>query len=74
MPFEEQTIVLYAALNGFLDEVGLAFIKQFEMRFLDYVRKQYRAEILDSIKKSGELSSAVENKLKEVITEYKSIK
>jgi len=39
MPFEKQVVILYAALNGFLDDVPLEKIKSFEEKFLDYLNK-----------------------------------
>ncbi|MBI5732431.1 F0F1 ATP synthase subunit alpha [Candidatus Jorgensenbacteria bacterium] len=73
MPFENQTIILYAALNGFLNEVPLADIKRFEESFIDYVSKRYDESILKPLREKNDMDQTVEKKLKDVIEEFKGI-
>ena len=71
--FEQAVVVLYSALNGYVDDIPLEKAKQFETHLVDYLEKRYRAEILDEIQKTGDLSERVEARLKEVIGEAKGI-
>jgi len=54
MPVEEQVVILFAATRGFLDDVPNARVKEFESRFLDYMRRE-QADILTNIRTSGVL-------------------
>jgi len=71
--FEQAVVVLYSALNGYIDDIPLEKAKRFEAHLVDYLEKRYRAEILDEIQKTGDLSEHVEARLKEVIGEAKGI-
>jgi F-type H+-transporting ATPase subunit alpha len=73
VPFERQVVVLYAALNGYLDDIRKADIKTFEAKLLDYLEKRHLDEVLKPIAESGELTDQVEAKLKQAIEEAKQI-
>ncbi|RJQ36368.1 F0F1 ATP synthase subunit alpha [Candidatus Parcubacteria bacterium] len=71
VPFERQVVVLYAALNGYLDDIAIADVKAFEAKLLDYLDKRYRDTILAPIAKSGALDDAAEAALTAAIEEAK---
>lgn len=52
---EEQVPVIYAGVNGFLDDIPVSRIGEFEEAFLSSL-KSNQPEILDAIKTRGELS------------------
>jgi len=55
MPVEEQVMVLYAATRGFLDDVPLGRIREFEQKLLAWLKSK-RPEILAGIRNLGTLS------------------
>ena len=55
MPMEEQVVVIYAGVNGYLDGVRVADIGRYERQLLDELRGGGR-EILDAIRTSGDLA------------------
>ncbi|HUI70698.1 MAG TPA: F0F1 ATP synthase subunit alpha [Spirochaetia bacterium] len=55
MPVEEQVMVLYAATRGFLDDVPLGRVKEFEQKLLTWLRSK-QPEILAGIRNLGTLS------------------
>lgn len=55
MPVEEQVMVLYAATRGFLDDVPVGRVKEFEQKFLGWLRNR-QPEILAGIRNLGTLS------------------
>jgi len=55
LPVEEQVMVLYAATRGFLDDVPVGQVREFEARFLDYLRRE-KPEILAGVRNLGTLS------------------
>ncbi len=54
IPFERQVVTLYAALNGYLDELPLTSVKKFESDFIDFLEKLHRDDVLMAIKTSGQ--------------------
>jgi len=70
MPVEEQVVVIYAATNGYLDDLDVRLVGAFEKGFLEYLRAE-QPDILGEIRSSGDLSEAVEEKLKQAVETYK---
>ncbi len=69
MPFEEQVLVLYAALNGYFNKFQPEEIQKIEAKFLEYV-KDLHGDLLDSLKKERAITDEIEGKLKEVIEKF----
>jgi F-type H+-transporting ATPase subunit alpha len=72
MPVEEQVVSIYAAVNGFLDDVDLDKIAAFENEFHKYLRSS-RPEILKGIAEKKEITKDNEEALKKAIQEFKTI-
>ena len=66
MPVEEQVVVLFAGVNGFLDKIALTDIGRFESGLLDALRGSGK-EILDNIRAENKISDDTESKLKEAV-------
>jgi F-type H+-transporting ATPase subunit alpha len=66
---EEQVVVIYAGVNGYLDPLPVARVRSFEDGLLTLVRSK-NADLLDDIRKSGDLSDASAAKLKGVVEAY----
>jgi F-type H+-transporting ATPase subunit alpha len=66
MPLDEQVAIIFCGVRGYLDEVPPNRIVEFEQAYLPFIRSQHK-DILDSIKSSGQLEPATEEKLKEVV-------
>jgi F-type H+-transporting ATPase subunit alpha len=69
LKMEEQVVVIYAGVNGYLDQLPVAKVRDFEHGLLTLVRTKNN-DILEDVRKSGDLSSATEAKLKEVVDAY----
>jgi F-type H+/Na+-transporting ATPase subunit alpha len=54
MPVEEQVISLYAATNGFIDEVPVSQVRRFEDQLIEWFRSRH-ADVLDAISTRGEI-------------------
>ncbi|MEK7496343.1 MAG: F0F1 ATP synthase subunit alpha, partial [Patescibacteria group bacterium] len=70
MPIENQVAVLYAAVNGYLDDVPVQEVKEWENKFHNYLKHQ---PILKEIKEKKELTAEVEEGLKKAIVEFKKM-
>ncbi|MCW5686750.1 MAG: F0F1 ATP synthase subunit alpha [Pseudolabrys sp.] len=66
LKMEEQVVVIYAGVNGYLDQLPVARVRAFEDGLLSLVRTKHN-DILEDVRKSGDLSSDTEKKLKGVV-------
>jgi F-type H+-transporting ATPase subunit alpha len=66
LKMEEQVAVIYAGVNGYLDPMPLAKVKEFESALLSSLRGP-NAAILEDIRASKDLSDATAAKLKGVV-------
>ena len=72
MLVEEQVVSIYAAVNGFLDDIDLDKLAAFENEFHKYLRSS-RPEILKGIVEKKEITKDNEEALKKAIQEFKTI-
>ena len=63
LKMEEQVVVIYAGVNGYLDPIPVDRVRAFEEGLLALVRTKH-ADILDDIRKTGDLADATAAKLK----------
>src|SRR5918996_418303 len=69
LKMEEQVVVIYAGVNGYLDPIPVARVRAFEDGLLTLVRTK-NGEILEDIRKTNDLSGDTEKKLKGVVDAY----
>jgi F-type H+-transporting ATPase subunit alpha len=69
LPVENQVMIIYAAINHYLEEVGVANVKNYEKEFLEYMTSTY-PEVGRSIKEEGKLTEATEETLKAAIAKF----
>ena len=70
LQMEEQVCVLYAGMRGYLDDLPVSKVGQYETELLRNLRGTNKA-LLDTIKKEEKLTDASEEKLKSVLTDVK---
>jgi len=68
MDIEKQVIIIFATINGFLDDIEIEKVKDFEKGLLEHVEKKYQ-DVLEKIAKEKDITD--EGKLKEIIEEFK---
>jgi len=69
VPVKKQVCILYALVNGYLDDVEISSIGRFEQEFYVYLDNYHQA-LLTYIDETGDLPE--EGELETVITEFKS--
>ncbi|KAI5927544.1 P-loop containing nucleoside triphosphate hydrolase protein [Camillea tinctor] len=69
MAVNEMVPLIFAGVNGFLDQVPVAKILQWESDFLGHLKTNESA-LLATIEKEGALSKELEQKLRDVITSF----
>ena len=70
MLVENQVAIIYAGTSGYLDDIELDQVSEFEKGLLDFMDANYR-ELLDEIKTVGEMSDDAEKKMKKAIEDFK---
>jgi F-type H+-transporting ATPase subunit alpha len=70
VPVEKQVVIIFAVTNGFLDDVEVPHIRQWERDFLDYLEASHVA-ILKDIRTKKALDDDLTNRLKSAITAFK---
>jgi len=71
MATEEQVIMIFAGVNGYLDDMPKNKVQEFETDFLKFMRSTY-ADVLATIRDAGKLDDATQDKLVKGIQEFKS--
>ncbi len=71
MAMEEQVVVIFAGVNGYLDDIAREKVSDFEVDFLKFMRSA-NADVLKAIRETGKLDDAVQAKLIKAIQEFKS--
>ncbi|MGA7425965.1 MAG: F0F1 ATP synthase subunit alpha, partial [Rhodoplanes sp.] len=69
LKMEEQVVVIYAGVNGYLDPLPVSDVRQFEEGLLALMRTK-RTDILDAIRTSRDLDDATAAKLKDALDDY----
>tara|TARA_B100000963_G_scaffold91836_1_gene79022 strand:+ start:1322 stop:1543 length:222 start_codon:yes stop_codon:yes gene_type:complete len=67
---QEQVISVFCGVKGFLDDIDLKDIAEFEKKIIEKCRSD-KPEIIESIQSSGKLDDDKEKLLVEVITQLK---
>jgi F-type H+/Na+-transporting ATPase subunit alpha len=70
MAAEKEVMILFAAAKGYLDEWPESAISEYESRMLEFMQNKH-PELLDEIKKTGEINSDLEQKLIKSLDEFK---
>ncbi|MDP2620906.1 MAG: F0F1 ATP synthase subunit alpha, partial [Hyphomicrobiales bacterium] len=66
---EEQVVVIYAGVNGYLDPLPVSDAGRFEDGLLRHMRDKHQ-DILDTIRGEGEISEATGEKLKDAVDAF----
>ncbi|MGY4706839.1 F0F1 ATP synthase subunit alpha [Candidatus Bipolaricaulota sp. J31] len=69
MPVEEQVVVLFAAVNGYLDDIPLEEVRDFEKRLLLFMREE-RAEVLEKLRSERKLTPELREQLERAVREF----
>ena len=66
MPVEEQTVSIFAGVNGYLDGIEVGDVTRFEEAFLADMRANH-GEVLETIRNEKQLTDETTGKLKEIL-------
>ncbi len=69
-PVEEQVILIFTAINGHLDDIPTDKVKDFEGKFLQFIRDKHTGIAME-IKEKKKIEEDTSNNLERAITEFK---
>jgi F-type H+-transporting ATPase subunit alpha len=69
MKVEEQVVVIYAGVNGYLDPIKVSDVSRFESELLRFMRAEH-ADILDSIRDKKEITKETGGSLKKAVNKF----
>jgi F-type H+-transporting ATPase subunit alpha len=69
MPMEEQVVVIYSGMNGFVDDYPVAVLGRYEQELLSFIKSR-KKEVLEEIKATGKLEGDLEKRLRDALTEF----
>jgi F-type H+-transporting ATPase subunit alpha len=67
----QMAISLFAANNGYLDDVDVSKIVDFENAMQDYM-KSNSADLMDMINETGDYNDDIDSKMHEAVKQFKS--
>jgi F-type H+-transporting ATPase subunit alpha len=71
MPFEQEVMVIYAGTKGYLDDVPVNRVLEFQNAFLAYVDAS-AAQVRNGLKEKKDLTEELEKQLKQALTDFKA--
>lgn len=72
MAVEDQVIIIYTVVNGFLDDLPVDNLQRFEAEFLAYLDSNH-PEIGQEIKEEGKLTDELKTNIEKAIKEFKDM-
>lgn len=70
LSMEQQVMTMYAVINGYMDDVAIENVKNFEREFQRFLESNH-PEIGQGVRESGQLDEAGEQALTKAISEFK---
>jgi len=72
MPAEKQVMILFAGTFGYLDEVPIGSVAEYEKQMIEFAGSKH-PEILKEIKEKGIISEELEGKMKKALDQFKGM-
>ena len=64
---EQQVVVIYAGMKGYLDKINVADVVSFEQTLLELLKSKYQP-LLEKIKTTGEVTAEIDSELQELFS------
>lgn len=70
LPVEEQVALIWTGTNGYLDDIAVERINDFEEKFLDFIRTSHE-KVLEEIRKAQKIEEKTEKQLHKITSDFK---
>lgn len=71
-PVEDQVVVIFAGVKGYLDGIAIGDVKRFEISLLEHLKGSHNS-VLKTIKADEKISSDMEAKLHEILKQFTKV-
>ncbi len=72
LPVSKQILIIYAGVNGFLDEFPVEVLRRYEAELYQFVDERY-PEVLREIEEKRELDDALIKRMNQILEEFKEV-
>jgi F-type H+-transporting ATPase subunit alpha len=72
LPFSKQILIIYAGVNGYLDELPVAVIRRYEKELYEFVEQRY-PEIYREIEEKREIDESLKMKMNQALREFREV-
>ncbi len=69
MSVENQVLILFAGVNGYMDDVTTNQVENYEENLIEYLTAN-KSQLIESISQTGKISGDIEEELKNIIQEF----
>jgi F-type H+-transporting ATPase subunit alpha len=69
MPMEEQVVVFWAATNGYLDNIPVEKVRDFEVRLLQDMKARYK-KVISEIAEKKVLDEKLTKELEKIVKDF----
>ena len=72
LPFSKQILIIYAGVNGYLDELPVGVIRRYEKELYEFVEQRY-PEIYREIEEKKEINESLKQKIDQALKEFQEV-
>ncbi|RLA80542.1 MAG: F0F1 ATP synthase subunit alpha [Deltaproteobacteria bacterium] len=72
LPVSKQILIIYAGVNGFLDQFPVESLRRYEAELYQFVDERY-PEVLREIEEKKEIDDSLKEKIEKVLNEFKEV-
>ncbi len=72
LPFERQAVIIFAAINGFLQKVPVGRVPEYEEKLMSYLDAEGK-HVLESIARSKDIVVQTEEELKQQLKKFEEV-
>jgi len=72
LPFSKQILIIYAGVNGYLDELPVGVIRRYEKELYEFVEQRY-PEIYREIEEKKEIGESLKEKMDQALKEFQEV-
>lgn len=67
---EEQVVVIYAGVNGYLKDISPKDVNRFEKELILFMNRKEHRSVLENIKKEGQITAEIEADIKKLLANF----
>lgn len=72
LPFSKQIMIIYAGINGYLDELPVEAVRRYEKELFEFIEQRY-PDIFSEIEEKKELDEALKERMDRALKEFREV-